>query len=380
MTAVLRPAFAEGQILAATDLGATVDFPRGRAARHDRYLHEWGIAEGLTLTKEDRTDPDNRPYVAITVQPGVAIDGTGREIVVPDPVVLQESLFDEVNGADPASLDPYPVFLAGLDEDQTPVSLAADRCGSTSATTRVAETYQISFGKLGDQRRVPDPVEVGEGPGDNPERWPILIGYVIWDGTHIVDLADTDAEGIAPPRAGVRATVVAAPSGRLTLRSKPVADAATVLRIDDEKGLLFGTAGAAGAITELLSVNGKGDLKVRGTIETGPRRGDVVVASGQVSDGLKLPLPDGVDPARVRDKSVTLHVLLRPRPSPDSGSGTETWIDSTLDCSVDENLQVTSRVRAIRLDPGPVVRKDLSVPADYLLLAVTAEPSGGGQP
>ena len=45
-----RPAFFEGQILAAADLTSAVDYGRAQAARHDRYLHAWGIAEGLELT------------------------------------------------------------------------------------------------------------------------------------------------------------------------------------------------------------------------------------------------------------------------------------------------------------------------------------------
>src|SRR5262245_12313100 len=99
MTDLQRPTFYEHQILAAADLTATVQTARTHAARHDRYLHEWGIAEGLALATESKTDPDtNSQYVTVTVQPGMAIDGTGREMVVPGPVALQEAQFEEVNG------------------------------------------------------------------------------------------------------------------------------------------------------------------------------------------------------------------------------------------------------------------------------------------
>ena len=54
-----RPAFFEGQILAAADLTSAVDYGRGQAARHERYLHDWGIAEGLELT----TAPDSSGQV-----------------------------------------------------------------------------------------------------------------------------------------------------------------------------------------------------------------------------------------------------------------------------------------------------------------------------
>ncbi|MET0418458.1 MAG: hypothetical protein ABW022_20795 [Actinoplanes sp.] len=370
-----RPIFAEGQILAAADLTAAVDHARGQLARHARYAHEWGIAEGLDLTTADRTDPDTGDtYVEVTLQPGVAYDGTGREVLVPAAVVLQESLFDEVNGADPATTDPYPVFLAGFDEEKSAESVA-DLCGSASGVNRVSETYQIIFGKLGEQQQAPEPPAVGAGPADGTEPWPILLGYVIWDGRHFARTTGHDAQGRTPPRTGVRAATVAAPTGRLDLRSHPLAEASAVVRIDDKDGLVFGTTGAAGNVTSLFSVSPDGNVSVRGTLNEAPRRGDVVVDSGMVSDGVVLPLPAGVDPERVADAGVVLHVQLRPRPSVEAGSGDGIWVDSTLECFVDADRRVHSRVRAIRLDVNPVTHRDSSVPADYLLLAVTAEPA-----
>ena len=52
-----RPAFFEGQILAAADLTSAVDYGRAQVARHERYLHSWGIAEGLELTTTPRPIP-----------------------------------------------------------------------------------------------------------------------------------------------------------------------------------------------------------------------------------------------------------------------------------------------------------------------------------
>ena len=110
-----RPAFFEGQILAAADLTSAVDYGRAEAARHDRYLHDWGIAEGLELTKV----PDaTGKYVEVTLGPGMAIDGTGREIVVPTPVLLNTADFFNANGASPQAGANYPVLLHGLDTDR----------------------------------------------------------------------------------------------------------------------------------------------------------------------------------------------------------------------------------------------------------------------
>ena len=100
-----RPVFFEGQILAAADLTSAVDYGRAEVARHERYLHDWGIAEGLEMT----TKPDaTGKYVDVTLGAGVAIDGTGREIVVPQPVPLNTAHFFTANGASPQAKANYP--------------------------------------------------------------------------------------------------------------------------------------------------------------------------------------------------------------------------------------------------------------------------------
>src|SRR3954462_943483 len=153
MAALVRPAFYEGQVLAAGDLTAAVEQARGAAARHNRYQHDWGIAEGLPLTRERRADPDTgESFVAITVQPGVAVDGTGREVAVAEPVALEEAAFRQTNGADQPTTQLYPVFLAGRDARPQTVSLMTSACGGTAQPPRVEEAYQVIFGRIGDER------------------------------------------------------------------------------------------------------------------------------------------------------------------------------------------------------------------------------------
>jgi hypothetical protein len=52
---VARPSFYEGQVLRAADLALGLDYARGQAARHDRYLHTPGIATGLELGVDKST-------------------------------------------------------------------------------------------------------------------------------------------------------------------------------------------------------------------------------------------------------------------------------------------------------------------------------------
>ena len=136
MTGPLRPVFTEGQILTAADLSTTVGYARAADTRHQRYLHDWGIADGLTLATENRTDPaTNARFVEVSVQPGLAVDGTGREIVVPAPVVLSEAEFREVNGADLPTPTPYPVFLTAADRAQSATGPASCAGATGSAPT-----------------------------------------------------------------------------------------------------------------------------------------------------------------------------------------------------------------------------------------------------
>src|SRR4051794_3479001 len=98
MADITRPSFYEGQILAPDDLTGSLEYARAQAARHERYLHTWGIATGLELAGDPRTTPDGKTYKAVSARAGMAIDTAGRQIVVGDDEVLNENAFDLVNG------------------------------------------------------------------------------------------------------------------------------------------------------------------------------------------------------------------------------------------------------------------------------------------
>ncbi|SNY37880.1 hypothetical protein [Paractinoplanes atraurantiacus] len=356
MTGPLRPVFTEGQVLAAADLSATVGYARGAAARHERYLHEWGIADGLTLTTENRTDPaSNARFVEVSVQPGLAVDGTGREIVVAAPVVLSEAEFQEVNGADQPTADPYPVFLT-----------AADQPGST----RVEEGYQILFGRLGDERLVAEqqPPAVGAAPAEPPARWLVLLGFVRWTDGHFA--AVTARSGTIRPRyAGVRADTVAARSGTLALRTQSTVQEgkpALVLSGDDPPSLVFGLYQGSGTVSPLMTVAANGNLTVAGSFSGQISAGSVLVTSGTATDGMLLPLPSGVSPEEVADGRVSLHVHVTPRTAP---AGSATMLAVAAEATVDGERRVRCRIRYYDPieTPAEVVERPGAV--DYLVLA-----------
>jgi hypothetical protein len=73
-----------GKLLTARDLTLEQRYFRDKLRLHHRILHGWGVACGL-LVKPHPYCPDRR----LIVEPGVAIDKCGYEIVVPAPVEIE---------------------------------------------------------------------------------------------------------------------------------------------------------------------------------------------------------------------------------------------------------------------------------------------------
>ena len=273
-----RPVFFEGQILAAADLTGAVDYGRAEVARHDRYLHDWGIAEGLEMT----TKPDaTGKYVDVTLGAGVAIDGTGREIVVPQAVPLDTEAFFTANGASPQVKANYPILLHGIDTAAPAPPLAAGACGAGSQSTRTQEGFDLTYGALGaelhlGEQPVPD-VSAGPVRADGLP-WEVLVGFVQWDST---GKNFTAAFQTGVRYAGVKADTVAARSGTLELRSRPtVTPGQPVLTIGGDPPVLkFGLYQGGGNVDARLTVTAKGDVTAirhrPGHPQPGPDQGPV---------------------------------------------------------------------------------------------------------
>lgn len=378
MTGPLRPAFHEGQVLAAADLSATVEYARGRSARYARHLHEWGIAEGLGLLTQPRTDPlTNARHVEVSVEPGIALDGAGRDVVITEPVVLRESDFEEVNGADQPTDEPYPVFLTAADREPAqlpgPVS-----CSGSATKTRVEESYQILFGRLGDERLVAEqrPPAIGAPPADPPARWLVLLGYVQWTDGHFSGVATT-ARGVAARFAGVRADTVSARSGALTLRTGPETQEgkpALVLSGGEAPSLVFGLYQGGGAVAPLMTVAANGNLTIEGSFSGRMPAGSTQVISGTATDGMLLPLPSGITAQQVADGRVVIHVQLTPH----TPRLTDATLFSPVEATVDGERRVRCRVRLYNplVTPAQVVEEPGAV--DFLVVATVAATNGGG--
>lgn len=350
-----RPIFFENQILGAADLTATVEHSRGQQARHNRYLHLWGISYGLGLTAEG-DEQGGVKFKKITVAAGAAIDGTGREILVPQPEALSENKFSQLQLTGGLVLADvwFPIFLVGKDQPAQQPPLSTKTCDG-SAPSRVEEKYDITFGRPGGARRLDEQeiAKVGDGPGSGG--WQILLGFVQWNDVinKFIDFKYSDG-GISRRYAGVQADVVAARGGALEFRTQTTPQAKKPALLLDETGdglLQFGSLDAQGNLQPVFSVDAKGDVKAKGKIAGAVTPGSVQVQSGIVMDGLLLPLPPGIDPADLDSGKFTLHSHVTPYiTAAQAPTTTQPWGAVPLDCFVDSSRRVTCKLRWFRID------------------------------
>jgi len=367
-----RPAFFEGQILAAADLTSAVDYGRAQVARHERYLHSWGIAEGLGLSKTSKTDlTSGKKYVEVALAKGVAVDGTGREIVVAEPYTLSTTEFASANPTALTNTD-YPILLHGLDTNPPAAPLTTGACGAANQPTRTQEGFGVTYGSPGaeiglDEQKVPDE-SAGPSP-DVTQHWEILVGHVRWDPS-IGQFTDATVTGRR--YAGVMADTVAARSGTLTLQSQPIATLGQpVLVVGGDPPLLrFGLYKGGTDIDARLTVTAQGDVTATGVIKGALTEGEIRVQSGSITDGLIIPLPQGITQDKVDQGKVIVHLFLAPHTPQTSPA---TWY-VPVDCSVDSGRQLTCQVIVGTSSSFPGVPQPQPGVADYLIVATV--PSG----
>jgi hypothetical protein len=361
-----RPTFFDGQYVAAADLTAIVDHDQQHAARHSRLLHDWGIADGLTLKMKTS---GSTSYVE--VQKGMAIDGTGREVIVPGRTRLSESLFAQINSASTQPGASYPVFLRGKDGPAPQPVVAPAACNTNGQPTRVDETFEITFGHIGDASLEPPSPDVTAGPGpDGPTYWNILLGFVQWDGQHFTGTSDS-ADGVSRRYAGVRADSVAAGGGMLELRPDRTPESGNIgLTLGGTPpGLRFGVYKSDGSIDAQLTVTADGNITANGAVKGKAVTGQPSVQSGTATDGVILQLPPGITQADVDGGQAVLHIFVTPTIlsyQPPSSYPIGPVVDQ---CYVD---RVTRRVSCMLRWFGTTgATQSFPASVDYLLIATT---------
>lgn len=378
---IQRPAFFEGQILGANDLQQSLDYARDENARHERYLHSWGIAEGLSVDK--RGD-------VVVLLPGFAIDSSGAPIIVPEPVVLDpQQLRAEALLSKDDKEGFFPVFVARAESDQSNEQLIG-HC-STGAATRRSESFAVTFRRIAtgwdeDQHQAPPAISSGPEDASQSNRV-VLIGFVEWsneDDGNIVGF-ERRRQDIIPRYAGVRADDLLGRGGTLTLRTRrPKKTDAPMVVVDDhsdENTFVLGLDDGQGHVNEVFAVDAKGNVRAKGDIEfSGSLKGtitsgQVFIESGAASDGSILPLAGGVRSEQIADGSVALHISVTPRINwsnqPDAG-----WGPFVLECSVNDERRVTCTTRWMKMaGSAGTFPIDFVDSVDYFV-SVTVPPPG----
>jgi hypothetical protein len=392
MTAVTRPLFAEGQILQAAQLDQLAAIARGRAERHARLMHRPGIVSGLALATEAAEDSFGNAFARVFVEPGLAIDGHGREILLAERAELSASRFRLAIGNTIAADTPYPVFLVSTYRPVTGARGATDPCGKGAAAGGVEESFDVVFGRPGDEteEQTPPPLAAAPTEEEGSSDWRVLVGFVTWS-VAAQSFAGVDENAARRHRgfAGVNAATVAGDEATVQLQPKgALLPGDTVLRVsqtDAGAELAFGTfTGAGKPIDPLLTVKANGDVTAKGAL-TGKRTGNSVqVESGVASDGVILPLPRGVTEAQVADGEATVHVhvapLVDPAHSPDPAADFAALVQ---ECRVDADRRVHCRIAWASLPLGAAFGAALAATlvsgpgaVSYLVAVATSEGAG----
>ena len=171
-----RPRFRERQVVSATELVAEQAYLVDLVRRHRIGGHSWGIVAGLALVPA----PDG-----VLVQPGVAVDGFGRELVVPAPVTLPADAFERLDA------DAVDVWLLYGRVADTPPQRGRWECGAGRHSRWREEPCLRVTPSAGAARDPREPPGVGVdglqfGPQDDPPDgsapiWPVLLGRLVRD-------------------------------------------------------------------------------------------------------------------------------------------------------------------------------------------------------
>ena len=399
---IQRPVFNDGQILNAADLGASVDYARDQLARHERYLHSWGIAYGFDFKKAPKTDASTgKGYVEVTVTAGLAIDGRGREVVLTVDQLLDPVTFSTAHVYDPASKDPwYPVYVRGLLPQLVTQTSLTGACGGANQATRETEDVQFTFLAPGPLNNSTAPYTSTPAPGDptdppkNVRAWDILIGFVQWDGTsQFKDARAYNDAGITRRLAGVQANRVEARDGSLILQTSNTAATRLMVVVKEKAGdipgsMTFGADDGNGGVTNFLQIDDKGDLSIKGKFQSGSSLapGAVSIQSGLATDGVILPLPAGVSEADVTGNKVVLHIQVEPvLPTLPMVNATTTILPSPLaalplQCHVDGDRRVNCFIRSLMsiASSGNQVLTFVDTPGMCRYTLIATKPALGG--
>ena len=149
-----RPRYFSGQLLTADDYQAEQDYFLGARRSDNRRLHGWGVICGLGVTPSGNG--------GVVIEPGLAIDGLGREIVVPESREMPDPRQPIDDRGNPCG--------DRVDSEMTTICLAYAECseaeGGVSRYVRETYTLEVQPGRVEPTPRIPDEAILAGSPGE----------------------------------------------------------------------------------------------------------------------------------------------------------------------------------------------------------------------
>jgi hypothetical protein len=172
---IKRLNFYEKQFLRTRDFQDEQAYHIEMRRRHLIAHHTWGIIVGLEI----KQDPNSKVW---SVQPGMAVDGFGREIVVfaPEPLDMNQIMAQLAGASLPAFLK---VWIAYHVEKSNPPAPGYEVCDQQDQYTRIRETFRLIYQDDPPTRDQTKPPQPCEDLADDPEiaPWPVYLGTIQWD-------------------------------------------------------------------------------------------------------------------------------------------------------------------------------------------------------
>ncbi|WP_136591240.1 hypothetical protein [Salinigranum halophilum] len=152
-----RNRYFHGKLMTARDMRTEQQYHAGRMHTHSRYVTGVGIVCGLDVDVEAATDDSGSPTAV--VDPGVAVDGCGRQIVVE----AQERIDIPAGTAGGGQVSVY-IAHATCKTESVPVTGSEDACGDECEYNRLRQTYRVTFESTPPGAQKPVPVDRVELP------------------------------------------------------------------------------------------------------------------------------------------------------------------------------------------------------------------------
>ena len=136
-----RIRYYDGESLRAFDFGDEQTYHMEMRRRLNRYLHLYGIVEGLNLLA-DTEGAGSSAVTQVSIQPGLAIDAFGREIYIFAPYTLGDS---DITANRISKAGQYDVWLRYRKTAAAPPSSGYGNCNQANQYTRWVESFSVAL-------------------------------------------------------------------------------------------------------------------------------------------------------------------------------------------------------------------------------------------